>query len=95
AGQRTFQGAYWRTALAAFSMGLLIQKVFTAEFYHISITFFLFGISMLSIAHWRTKHAYNVFCQKIPFQTSGNFVWLSFSVTFVTYIIFLILLLNL
>ncbi|CDH51859.1 predicted protein [Lichtheimia corymbifera JMRC:FSU:9682] len=64
ARQRTFEGAYWRTALAAFSTGLLILKVFTREFYKIGITFFVFGLAMLAIAYtfqnkWRLGHSHH------------------------------------
>ncbi|KAG1037993.1 hypothetical protein G6F46_004578 [Rhizopus delemar] len=95
AHQRTFEGAYWRTALAAFSTGLLILKVFTREFYKIGITFFVFGIAMLVIAVWRRRTSFDVFDPSIPFKTSGDWVVLTTIVTMATYIILLILLWNL
>ncbi|CAO3650951.1 unnamed protein product [Cunninghamella blakesleeana] len=70
ARQRTFEGAYWRTSLAAFSTGLLILKVFTREFYKIGITFFVFGLALLAIALWRRRTAGDVFDLSIPFRTS-------------------------
>ncbi|KAI9290316.1 hypothetical protein BC943DRAFT_313721 [Umbelopsis sp. AD052] len=95
ARQRTFEGAYWRTAIMAVSTGLLILKVFTKEFYKIGITFFVFGLVMLGIAVLRRRTAGDVFDLSIPFQTSGNWVLLTTIVTLVTYIILLILLLKL
>jgi uncharacterized membrane protein YidH (DUF202 family) len=95
AHQRTFEGAYWRTALAAFSTGLLILKVFTREFYKIGITFFVFGIAMLVIAVWRRRTSFDVFDPSIPFKTSGDWVVLTTIVTMATYIILLVLLWNL
>ena len=92
ARQRTFEGAYWRTALAAFSTGLLILKVFTREFYKIGITFFVFGLAMLAIAVWRRRTAGDVFDLSIPFKTSGDWVILTTAVTMATYIVLLVLL---
>ncbi|KAI7869572.1 hypothetical protein BDF14DRAFT_1880122 [Spinellus fusiger] len=88
AWQRTFEGAYWRTALAAFSTGLLILKVFTHEFYKIGITFFIFGGAMLAISVWRRRTAGDVFDPSIPFKTSGNWVLLTTIITMVTYLVF-------
>ncbi|KAI9006662.1 hypothetical protein CLU79DRAFT_779621 [Phycomyces nitens] len=95
ARQRTFEGAYWRTALAAFSTGLLILKVFSREFYKIGITFFVFGLAMLAIALWRRRTAGDVFDLSIPFKTSGNWVILTTIVTMATYIVMLVLLFRL
>ncbi|KAG2173700.1 hypothetical protein INT43_005120 [Umbelopsis isabellina] len=95
ARQRTFEGAYWRTSIAAVSMGLLIVKVFTKAFYKIGITFFVFGLVMLGIAVLRRRTAGDVFDLSIPFQTSGNWVVLTTVVTLCTYIILLVLLLEL
>ncbi|KAI8099224.1 uncharacterized protein BX664DRAFT_320724 [Halteromyces radiatus] len=95
ARQRTFEGAYWRTSLAAFSTGLLILKVFTREFYKIGITFFVFGLALLAIALWRRRTAGDVFDLSIPFRTSGNWVLLTTVATLATYIVLFILLLNL
>ncbi|KAL0138059.1 hypothetical protein V8B55DRAFT_1534524 [Mucor lusitanicus] len=91
AHQRTFEGAYWRTALAAFSSGLLILKVFTREFYKIGITF----LSMLAIALWRRRTSFDVFDSTIPYKTSGDWVILTTVVTMATYIVLLVLLWNL
>ncbi|KAG7421634.1 hypothetical protein Forpe1208_v001012 [Fusarium oxysporum f. sp. rapae] len=39
AAQRTFEGAYVRTALGQFSFALIILRVFTEEFYAIGALF--------------------------------------------------------
>ncbi|RUP46810.1 hypothetical protein BC936DRAFT_146499 [Jimgerdemannia flammicorona] len=83
---RTFEGAYWRTALASFSTGLLVLKIFTREFYRIGITFFVFGAAMLAIAVWRRHTAGDVFNLNAPFKTGGNWVLLTTVVTLATYI---------
>lgn len=91
AHQRTFEGAYWRTALSAFSMGLLILKVFTIEFYRIALVFFAFGTMMVLIAHMRTRNSIDVYNQQVPFKTNGNIVFLSFVTTLSTFMILFIL----
>ena len=39
AAQRTFEGAYIRTALGQFSFALVVLKIFTSEFYGIGALF--------------------------------------------------------
>ncbi|KAL7314078.1 hypothetical protein PS15m_007733 [Mucor circinelloides] len=89
--QRTFEGAYWRTALSALSMGLLILKVFTIEFYHIALVFFSFGISMLLIAYMRHRQFKHIFNPNIPVKTSSNMVVLTFSSGLVTFMVLFLL----
>ncbi|KAF1803934.1 hypothetical protein V8B55DRAFT_1359901 [Mucor lusitanicus] len=89
--QRTFEGAYWRTALSAFSMGLLILKVFTIEFYHIALAFFSFGVSMLLIAYMRHRQFKHVFDPAIPVKTSSNMVILTFISSLVTFLVLFLL----
>ncbi|KAF3348902.1 Putative phosphomutase PMU1 [Verticillium dahliae VDG2] len=43
AAQRTFEGAYMRTALGQFSFALIILKIFTSEFYAIGALFAVYG----------------------------------------------------
>lgn len=93
--QRTFEGAYWRTALSAFSMGLLILKVFTIEFFHISLVFFSFGMMMLFIAYLRHQQFKHIFDPKIPVKTSSNMVILTFTLSLVTFVVLFLLILQL
>ncbi|EGR51188.1 uncharacterized protein TRIREDRAFT_45512 [Trichoderma reesei QM6a] len=53
AAQRTFEGAYMRTALGIFSFSLVILKVFTEEFYGIGALFAAFGTAILLVAVYR------------------------------------------
>ncbi|TFB00299.1 hypothetical protein CCMA1212_007961 [Trichoderma ghanense] len=53
AAQRTFEGAYMRTALSIFSFSLIILKIFTEEFYGIGALFAAFGTAILLVAIWR------------------------------------------
>ncbi|KAK4170233.1 hypothetical protein QBC43DRAFT_305634 [Cladorrhinum sp. PSN259] len=53
AAQRTFEGAYMRTALSQFSFALVILKIFTSEFYPIGALFACYGASILLVAIYR------------------------------------------
>ncbi|KAL6873068.1 hypothetical protein J3F83DRAFT_713519 [Trichoderma novae-zelandiae] len=53
AAQRTFEGAYMRTALGLFSFSLVILKIFTEEFYGIGALFAAFGTAILLVSVYR------------------------------------------
>ncbi|KAH8891001.1 hypothetical protein GQ53DRAFT_166495 [Thozetella sp. PMI_491] len=53
AAQRTFEGAYMRTALSQFSFALIILKIFTSEFYPIGALFAVYGAAILLVAVYR------------------------------------------
>lgn len=53
AAQRTFEGAYVRTALSQFSFALIILKIFTSEFYAIGALFAAYGSAILLVAVFR------------------------------------------
>lgn len=56
AAQRTFEGAYIRTAIGQFSFALIVLKIFTAEFYSIGALFALYGAGILFISLFRRQH---------------------------------------
>jgi uncharacterized membrane protein YidH (DUF202 family) len=95
ARERTFDGAYWRTAMKSFSMGMIIIRLFTRSFYKIGILFVAFGMAMLGISVLRRKAAGDVFDQRKPFETSGFWVMMTTFVTTVAYIIVFVLVMNL
>lgn len=53
AAQRTFEGAYMRTALSQFSLALIILRIFTSEFYAIGALFAAYGFAVLLVAIFR------------------------------------------
>ena len=53
AAQRTFEGAYVRTALGQFSFALVVLKIFTAEFYSIGALFAVYGSGVLFASLYR------------------------------------------
>lgn len=84
AAQRTFEGAYVRTALGQFSFALIILKVFTEEFYAIGALFAVYGVAVMLVAIYRRYEGQNQFFTsesadgslKRKFRTSGNSVLL-------------------
>jgi len=64
AAQRTFEGAYVRTAIGQFSFALIVLKIFTAEFYSIGALFAVYGAGILFISLFRRqqgkRHSYGV-----------------------------------
>ena len=55
AAQRTFEGAYVRTALGQFSFALIVLKVFTGEFYSIGALFAVYGVGILFTSLFRRQ----------------------------------------
>lgn len=81
AAQRTFEGAYLRTALSQFSFALVILKIFTQEFYSIGALFAVFGAFILLASLLRRTSGNKQFFRepgpsgeegKKKFRTSGN-----------------------
>ncbi|QSZ32454.1 hypothetical protein DSL72_002028 [Monilinia vaccinii-corymbosi] len=82
AAQRTFEGAYIRTALGQFSFALVVLKIFTAEFYSIGALFATYGAGVLMVSMYRRYEGNRQFFSEIDgdgmgrkkFRTSGNAV---------------------
>ncbi|KAI1092740.1 hypothetical protein F5B19DRAFT_453376 [Rostrohypoxylon terebratum] len=103
AAQRTFEGAYMRTALSQFSFALIILKIFTSEFYAIGALFAVYGTTVMLCAIYRRYQGNRQFFTttdndgelKNKFRTSGNSVLLLTSLSIGAYIGLLILTLRL
>ncbi|KAI0489687.1 hypothetical protein F4859DRAFT_509271 [Xylaria cf. heliscus] len=67
AAQRTFEGAYTRTALSQFSFALIILKIFTSEFYAIGALFAIYGATVMLCAIYRRYEGNRQF-----FSTTDN-----------------------
>jgi hypothetical protein len=82
AAQRTFEGAYVRTALSQFSFALVVLKIFTAEFYSIGALFAVYGAGVILASLYRRWVGNRQFFSEIgedglnrkKFRTSGNAV---------------------
>ncbi|KAF9995694.1 hypothetical protein BGZ79_010578 [Entomortierella chlamydospora] len=95
ARERTFDGAYWRTAMKSFSMGMVILRLFTRSFYKIGIFFVVFGFCLLLISILRRNASGDVFDQRKPFETSGFWVMITTLVTTIAYVILFALVMGL
>jgi hypothetical protein len=99
ASQRTFEGAYVRTALGQFSFSLVILKVFTSEFYSIGALFAAYGAGVLCISLYRRQQGnMAVFhevdddgMRHVKFRTSGNVVSILTALSLAAYISLLVL----
>ncbi|KAK4111793.1 hypothetical protein N656DRAFT_732720 [Canariomyces notabilis] len=103
AAQRTFEGAYMRTALSQFSLALVILKIFTSEFYAIGALLACYGAAVLLVAVYRRYEGNRQFfdsweeesaimVKKRRFRTSGNSVGLLVVLSLVGYVALMVLL---
>ncbi|KAH8167141.1 hypothetical protein CIB48_g1131 [Xylaria polymorpha] len=99
AAQRTFEGAYTRTALSQFSFALIILKIFTSEFYAIGALFAIYGATVVLCALYRRYEGNRQFFSTIDnegkvmskFRTCNNSVLLLTVLSLGAYIGLLIL----
>merc|ERR1712000_617214 len=99
AAQRTFEGAYMRTALGQFSFSLVILKIFTAEFYSIGALFAIYGAAVLLVAVYRRYEGHRQFFNSESsdgaihrrFRTSGDTVALLTVLSFCAYVALMVL----
>lgn len=103
AAQRTFEGAYIRTALGQFSFALVVLKIFTAEFYSIGALFAVYGTGILFASLFRRQQGNQQFFSEVgddgmsrkKFRTSGNMVVVLTSLSVAAYVSLLVLTLRL
>jgi hypothetical protein len=99
AAQRTFEGAYIRTALGQFSFALVVLKIFTSEFYAIGALFAMYGAGILCISLFRRQQGNKQFFSEMgedglhrkKFRTSGNVVSVLTALSIGAYISLLVL----
>ncbi|EOA88649.1 hypothetical protein ACJQWK_01651 [Exserohilum turcicum] len=103
AAQRTFEGAYVRTAIGQFSFALVVLKIFTAEFYSIGALFAVYGAGILFTSLFRRQQGNKQFFSEVgsdglhrkKFRTSGNVVFVLTALSVSAYICLLVLTLKL
>lgn len=103
AAQRTFEGAYIRTAVAQFSFALVVLKIFTSEFYSIGALFAAYGAGVLFISLFRRWQGNKQFFTEVgedghqtrKFRTSGNVVSVLTALSISAYVSLLVLTLRL
>ena len=99
AAQRTFEGAYVRTAIGQFSFALVVLKIFTAEFYSIGALFATYGVGILLVSLYRRYEGNRQFFSEVgddgmgrkKFRTSGNAVVVLTALSFGAYVSLLVL----
>ncbi|KAI1244068.1 hypothetical protein MGN70_013937 [Eutypa lata] len=99
AAQRTFEGAYMRTALSQFSFALIILKIFTSEFYAIGALFAVYGAAVMLCAIYRRYQGNSQFFstfgedgeKRKKFRTSGDSVLLLTCLSMGAYITLIVL----
>ncbi|KXL50711.1 hypothetical protein M433DRAFT_544656 [Acidomyces richmondensis BFW] len=99
AAQRTFEGAYVRTALGQFSFSLVVLKIFTAEFYSIGALYAVFGAGILAVSAFRRMQGNRQFFSEVGadglsrkrFRTSGNVVVALTFISLAAYVTLLVL----
>ncbi|KAI9834468.1 MAG: hypothetical protein M1826_002622 [Phylliscum demangeonii] len=93
--QRTFEGAYVRTALSQLSFALVVLRIFTAEFYSIGALFAAYGCGILLVSLLRRRQGSRPFLAQPDqsdvdgskrFRTSGNVVLVLVVLTVAAYV---------
>ncbi|KAI8865372.1 hypothetical protein GQ42DRAFT_5563 [Ramicandelaber brevisporus] len=74
ANERTFDGAYWRTALSALSAGAVVLRVFDDDFNHIGMVFLGLAAVVMAIGLVRRLKYRGDLDPHRPFVTAGNYV---------------------
>ncbi|KAH9477102.1 hypothetical protein JR316_0011018 [Psilocybe cubensis] len=64
ARQRTFHGAYSRTALGALGYSLTILRLFERAFHRIGLLFAILGGLLFVLAFFRSRHSYHDFADR-------------------------------
>lgn len=86
ARERTFDGAYSRTALNAFCTGLIVVRLFSVEFFWCGLALLFLSALMFKIGLARKKKLVrDVECRESNFETSANFVVATAAITVAIY----------
>lgn len=92
AQQRTFEGAYIRTAVGQLSFALVIVKLFNPKFAPIGIVFTVYSVLLIAVALIRRTRVSHIFLydhsdddDESLFYTSGTTVLLLSTITILSY----------
>lgn len=98
AHQRTYEGAYTRTALGCLSFAILVIKLFSTEFLPIGVVYTAYGSILYFLGLVKATSVdifYNPKKDMDMYKTAGNSVILLTSISLASYIAILILILRL
>ncbi|KAJ1995912.1 hypothetical protein GGI25_000213 [Coemansia spiralis] len=96
ARERTFDGAYWRTAVGLFGAALIILRVFGLDFFPVGLVFLALALGFLAIGLVRRHNLIgrSPHADEPIFVTSGGTVLLSGIMCLLAYVVLLVLLLR-
>lgn len=97
AHQRTYEGAYTRTAIGCFAFSILIIKIFSKEFLPIGTIYTIYGSIVFIIGFFKSRSVdfyYNPDKDKEFFKTSGNSVILLTSISLICYVVLFVLIMT-
>ncbi|KAI9481870.1 hypothetical protein LPJ78_002092 [Coemansia sp. RSA 989] len=96
ARERTFDGAYWRTAVGLFGASLVILRVFGLAFFPVGVVFLALGLGFLGIGLVRRHRllSKDSHAQSPIFVTSGSTAVLTSVICISAYTALLVLLLR-
>jgi uncharacterized membrane protein YidH (DUF202 family) len=93
--ERTFDGAYLRTALNALGSGVVVLRLFSREFFGMGLVFVAFGLSMLVVNLIRQRKFLNQHRNVwMPFRTNGRYVMVTCILALAAYIAMLVLIIR-
>lgn len=94
AAQRTFEGAYIRSAFSELTFGLIILRLFAKEFLYVGTVYTIHAIFMVFLSLYQRQQKEKIFLETpdMEFVTSGHFVLLSAFLTLATHCALLALL---
>lgn len=98
AHQRTYEGAYTRSAVGCLSFSIVIIKLFSKEFLPIGVIYTLYGSILYFLGVYKVSRVtffYNPDKDAMMFKTRGNYVLFLTLISLCSYISLLVLLLRL
>lgn len=98
AHQRTYEGAYTRTAISCLSFSVVVVKLFSAEFLPIATVYTAYGCLLYFFGVIKAGSVdtyYNKDKNEEEFRTAGDSVLLLTSISLATYLALLVLVLRL
>lgn len=96
ASQRTFDGAYIRTAFSELTFGLVILRLFSKEFLPVGTVYTVHALAMVILAiyqRWKTDLLFLKYLDR-EFVTSGNLVLASGLLAIAADVVLLVLILR-
>lgn len=94
AHQRTYEGAYTRTAVGSLAFSIMIIKLFSKEFLPIGTIYTIYGFILFCFGMYKTRSVdvyYNPVKDKEFYKTSGNSVMMLTGISVLCYLVLFVL----